>query len=94
MVFSHLLSLSRNLCLKLASYNHLNHLSGKTAQGMIMSFFFLLRTKGSHFFLTLPDQPMKSTVVQNTPKDIPVGTLLAIQKQLRITRKEFIELIS
>ena len=37
---------------------------------------------------------MKSTVIQNTPKDIPVGTLLAIQKQLRITRKEFIELIS
>ena len=56
--------------------------------------YIILRKKGSHFFLTLPDQPMKSTVVQNTPKDIPVGTLLAIQKQLRITRKEFIELIS
>ncbi len=56
--------------------------------------YIILRKRGSHYFLTLPGQSMKSTVIQNTPKDIPVGTLLAIQKQLRITRKEFIELIS
>jgi len=56
--------------------------------------YTILRTKGSHFFLTLPDHPKKSTVVRNTSKDIPIGTLLNIQKQLRLTREELIELIS
>ena len=56
--------------------------------------YIILRTKGSHFFLTLPDHPKKSTVVRNTSKDIPIGTLLNIQKQLRLTREELIELIS
>jgi predicted RNA binding protein YcfA (HicA-like mRNA interferase family) len=56
--------------------------------------YIILRKKGSHFFLTLPDQPMKSTVVQNTPKDIPRGTLLEIQKQVGLTREDFIKLIS
>ena len=56
--------------------------------------YIILRTKGSHFFLTLPDHPKKSTVVRNTSKDIPIGTLLNIQKQLGLTREDFIELIS
>ena len=56
--------------------------------------YTILRTKGSHFFLTLSDHPKKSTVVRNTSKDIPIGTLLNIQKQLRLTREELIELIS
>lgn len=56
--------------------------------------YTILRKRGSHFFLTLPGHPMKSTVVQNTSKDIPIGTLLNIQRQLRLTREEFIELIS
>lgn len=56
--------------------------------------YTILRTKGSHFFLTLPDHPKKSTVVRNTSKDIPIGTLLNIQKQLGLTREDFIELIS
>ena len=33
--------------------------------------YTVTRTKGSHFFLTLPGRPKKSTVVKNTPKDIP-----------------------
>lgn len=56
--------------------------------------YTILRKKGSHFFLTLPGHPKKSTVVQNTPKDIPIGTLSTIQKQLKLTREEFIDLIS
>lgn len=54
----------------------------------------IIRTKGSHVFLTLPGHPKKSTVVPNTPKDIPQGTLSSIRKQLKLTRKEFIDLIS
>ena len=56
--------------------------------------YTILRKRGSHFFLTLPGHLMKSTVVQNTSKDIPIGTLLNIQRQLRLTREKFIELIS
>ncbi len=56
--------------------------------------YTVTRTKGSHFFLTLPGHPKKSTVVKNTPKDIPQGTLSSIRKQLRLTREEFISLIS
>ena len=56
--------------------------------------YTILRKKGSHFFLTLPGQSTKSTVVQNTPKDIPRGTLLEIQKQVGLTREDFIKLIS
>lgn len=56
--------------------------------------YTILRIKNSHFFLILPNHPKKSTVVQNTSKDIPIGTLLNIQKQLRLTREDFIKLIS
>jgi predicted RNA binding protein YcfA (HicA-like mRNA interferase family) len=52
------------------------------------------RTRGSHFFLTLPGHPKKSTVVKNTSKDVPQGALLSIKKQLKISREEFISLIS
>ncbi len=56
--------------------------------------YIVLRTKGSHTFLTLPDHPEVSTVVKNTSKDIPQGTLTSIRKQLRLTREEFIKIIS
>jgi|GEM_PF-788320 len=56
--------------------------------------YIVKRTKGSHFFLTLPGHPKKSTVVKNTSKDIPQGTLLSIKKQLKLSREEFISLIS
>jgi predicted RNA binding protein YcfA (HicA-like mRNA interferase family) len=56
--------------------------------------YIVKRTRGSHFFLTLPGHPKKSTVVKNTSKDVPQGTLLSIKKQLKISREEFINLIS
>ena len=54
----------------------------------------ILRTKGSHVFLSHPKYPIKSTVIKSTPKDIPEGTLSSIRKQLKLTKKEFIDLIS
>jgi len=52
------------------------------------------RTKGSHAFLAHPKYPKKSTVIQNTPKDIPEGTLSSIRRQLKLTKENFIDLIS
>ena len=43
--------------------------------------YIILRKRGFNYFLTLHGKSMKSTVIQNTPKDIPVGTLLAYRKQ-------------
>ncbi|NLL61233.1 MAG: hypothetical protein GX240_00365 [Candidatus Atribacteria bacterium] len=49
--------------------------------------------KFSHF-LDFAGHPEVSTVVKNTSKDIPQGTLASIRKQLRLTREKFIEIIS
>ena len=54
----------------------------------------ILRTKSSHAFLTYPKYPRKSTVIQNTSKDIPEGALSSIRRQLKQAKKEFIDLIS
>ena len=61
---------------------------------LLKSGYIVLRTKGSHAFLTHPKYPQRSTVVPNTPKDIPWGTLSSIRKQLKLTKEEFIKLLS
>jgi predicted RNase H-like HicB family nuclease len=46
--------------------------------------------------LNLRDQIFKekSIVVPNTPKDLPLGTLSSIRKQLKLSKEEFINLLS
>ncbi len=61
---------------------------------LLKSGYIILRTKGSHAFLTHPKYPKRSTVVPNTPKDLPLGTLSAIRKQLKLSKEEFIKLLS
>ena len=56
--------------------------------------YIILRTKGSHAFLSHPKYPIKSTVIKITPKDIPEGTLSSIKKQLKLSKEEFIKLLS
>jgi len=61
---------------------------------LLKSGYIILRTKGSHAFLTHPKYPKRSTVVPNMPKDLPLGTLSSIRRQLKLTTKEFIDLMS
>ena len=56
--------------------------------------YIILRTKGSHAFLSHPKYPKRSTVVPNTPKDLPLGTLSSIRKQLKLSKEEFVNLLS
>lgn len=61
---------------------------------LLKSGYIILRTKGSHVFLTHTKYPKKSTVVPNTSKDLPRGTLSSIKKQLKLSKEEFINLLS
>jgi predicted RNA binding protein YcfA (HicA-like mRNA interferase family) len=61
---------------------------------LLKSGYIILRTKGSHIFLTHAKYPKQSAVVPNTPKDLPVGTLSSIRRQLKLTKEEFVNLLS
>jgi predicted RNA binding protein YcfA (HicA-like mRNA interferase family) len=61
---------------------------------LLKSGYIILRTKGSHVFLTHTKYPKRSAVVPNTPKDLPLGTLSSIKKQLKLSKEEFIKLLS
>jgi predicted RNA binding protein YcfA (HicA-like mRNA interferase family) len=61
---------------------------------LLKSGYIILRTKGSHVFLTHTKYPKRSTVVPNTPKDLPRGTLSSIRKQLKLSKEEFVNLLS
>jgi len=61
---------------------------------LLKSGYIILRTKGSHVFLTHIKYPKRSTVVSNTPKDLPRGTLSSIRKQLKLSKDEFANLLS
>jgi len=66
----------------------------KLINQLLKSGYIILRTKGSHVFLTHTKYPKRSTVVPNTPKDLPLGTLSSIRKQLKLSKEEFIKLLS
>jgi len=61
---------------------------------LLKSGYIILRTKGSHAFLTHSKYPKQSAVIPNTTKDLPLGTLSSIRKQLKLSKEEFIKLLS
>jgi len=61
---------------------------------LLKSGYIILRTKGSHVFVTHNKYPKQSAVIPNTPKDLPLGTLSSIRRQLKLSKEEFIKLLS
>ena len=55
--------------------------------------FQVIRTKGSHYFLQHPDDPVRQTVVPVHRRDLPPGTLRAILRQARLSRAQFLDLL-
>ena len=56
--------------------------------------FVVLRTKGSHYILEHPDQPIKRvTVPYHGSRDLPIGTVRNILKQAGLTIEEFRQLL-
>ena len=55
--------------------------------------FQVIRTKGSHYFLRHPDDPVRQTVVPVQRRDLPPGTLRAILRQARLSRAQFLDLL-
>jgi predicted RNA binding protein YcfA (HicA-like mRNA interferase family) len=54
----------------------------------------LERSKGSHRVYQHPDDPMRRAIVaEHKGKDVPKGTLRAINKQAGLTVDEFINLL-
>ena len=49
--------------------------------------------EGSHFSLRHPQNPFIIAVVPNITKDLKKGTLEGIKKQLKLKRKEFLEIL-
>ena len=48
--------------------------------------------RGGHIMLAHPDG--RKTIVPMHSKDIPTGTLLAILKDIKISKEEFVEMLS
>jgi predicted RNA binding protein YcfA (HicA-like mRNA interferase family) len=55
--------------------------------------FKVIRTKGSHYFLRHPGDPVRQTVVPVHRRDLPPGTLRAILQQARLSRAQFLDLL-
>lgn len=55
--------------------------------------YIYCRKKGSHVSLRHPENPLIVPVVPDITKDLKKGTLEGIKKQLRLSRKEFIEIL-
>jgi predicted RNA binding protein YcfA (HicA-like mRNA interferase family) len=55
--------------------------------------FFIVRSKGSHYFLRHRDDPTRQTVISVHSGDMPQGTVRDILKQAGITREEFLNLL-
>lgn len=55
--------------------------------------FVVERVRGSHFYLRHEDDSSRRTVISLHPGDLPYGTMLAILKQAKISRTEFLELL-
>jgi len=55
--------------------------------------YIKIRQDGSHVSFRHPDNPKIITVIQDTIKDLKKGTLEGIKKQLKLSRKEFIEIL-
>jgi len=55
--------------------------------------FIIVRVKGSHHFLRHRDDPRRETVIALHPGDLPAGTVRAILKQAKLSRKEFVSLL-
>jgi predicted RNA binding protein YcfA (HicA-like mRNA interferase family) len=55
--------------------------------------FEVIRTKGSHHFLRHRDDPSRQIVVPEQRNDLPPGTLLAILRQARLSRAQFLDLL-
>jgi len=56
--------------------------------------FVVRRVKGSHHFLRHKDDRRRETVVALHPGDLPQGTLREILKQAKLSREEFLKLLS
>jgi predicted RNA binding protein YcfA (HicA-like mRNA interferase family) len=56
--------------------------------------FTVVRSKGSHHYLRHRDDPSRRTVIAVHPGDIPEGTVRSILRQAKISREEFIKLVS
>jgi len=61
---------------------------------LLKSGYIVLRIKGSHVFVTHNKYPKQSAVIPNTTKDLPLGTLSSIRRQLKLTKEEFVNLLS
>jgi predicted RNA binding protein YcfA (HicA-like mRNA interferase family) len=55
--------------------------------------FRVVRVKGSHHFLRHNEDPRRETVIALHPGDLPAGTVRAILRQARLSRKEFVTLL-
>jgi predicted RNA binding protein YcfA (HicA-like mRNA interferase family) len=55
--------------------------------------FVVVRVKGSHHFLRHKDDPSRETVIALHPGDLPAGTVRAILKQAKLSKKEFASLL-
>jgi predicted RNA binding protein YcfA (HicA-like mRNA interferase family) len=55
--------------------------------------FRVVRVKGSHHFLRHNEDPRRETVFALHPGDLPAGTVRAILRQARLSRKEFVTLL-
>jgi predicted RNA binding protein YcfA (HicA-like mRNA interferase family) len=55
--------------------------------------FRVVRVKGSHHFLRHNEDPHRETVIALHPGDLPAGTVRAILRQAKLSRKEFVSLL-
>jgi len=69
-------------------------LSGRAVVAVLQrAGFEVVRRKGSHNFLRHRGDPSRQTVVPVHRRDLPPGTLLAILRQARLDRDEFLDLL-
>lgn len=55
--------------------------------------YIKVRRDGSHVSLRHPDNPLVVTVIPDITKDLKKGLLEGIKRQLKLSRKEFIEIL-
>ena len=73
----------------------LPHLSGnEVIKALKKAGFSIKRQRGSHVFMAKETAASKITTVVPMHKEIDIGTLLEIIRQSKLTREEFLNLLS
>jgi len=55
--------------------------------------YIKIRQKGSHITIGHPEDKTIVVVVMDTKKDMCVGTLLCIKRQLKLSKKKFLKML-